>query len=57
MAFLFFLLMLITFADMHDLCLIHTKLKAENILLVSSDYIKVPDYNDCRYSCGCIGSL
>ncbi|XP_070043943.1 serine/threonine-protein kinase AFC2 isoform X3 [Nicotiana tomentosiformis] len=29
---------------MHDLRLIHTDLKPENILLVSSDYIKVPDY-------------
>lgn len=32
------------FAVMHDLRLIHTDLKPENILLVSSDYIKVPDY-------------
>ncbi|XP_010653504.1 serine/threonine-protein kinase AFC1 isoform X3 [Vitis vinifera] len=31
-------------AFMHDLRLIHTDLKPENILLVSSDYIKVPDY-------------
>ncbi|XP_024982682.1 serine/threonine-protein kinase AFC1 isoform X4 [Cynara cardunculus var. scolymus] len=29
---------------MHDLRLIHTDLKPENILLVSSEYIKVPDY-------------
>ncbi|XP_025604997.1 serine/threonine-protein kinase AFC1 isoform X2 [Arachis stenosperma] len=29
---------------MHDLCLIHTDLKPENILLVSSEFIKVPDY-------------
>lgn len=29
---------------MHDLHLIHTDLKPENILLVSSDYVKVPDY-------------
>lgn len=33
---------------MHDLQLIHTDLKPENILLVSSDYIKVPEYKvDC----------
>jgi serine/threonine protein kinase len=31
-------------ADMHELTLIHTDLKPENILLVSSEYIKVPDY-------------
>ncbi|XP_077226892.1 LAMMER-type protein kinase AFC2 isoform X3 [Tasmannia lanceolata] len=31
-------------AVMHDLHLIHTDLKPENILLVSSDYVKVPDY-------------
>ncbi|KAJ6870900.1 hypothetical protein NC652_036538 [Populus alba x Populus x berolinensis] len=31
-------------AFMHDLHLIHTDLKPENILLVSSEYIKVPDY-------------
>ncbi|XP_072954303.1 serine/threonine-protein kinase AFC1-like isoform X1 [Typha angustifolia] len=31
-------------AFMHDLRLIHTDLKPENILLVSSDYIRVPDY-------------
>lgn len=30
--------------DMHDLRLIHTDLKPENILLVSSEYIKIPDY-------------
>ncbi|WJX94413.1 Serine/threonine-protein kinase afc2, variant 2 [Trifolium repens] len=29
---------------MHDLRMIHTDLKPENILLVSSDYVKVPDY-------------
>ena len=29
---------------MHDLHMIHTDLKPENILLVSSDYVKVPDY-------------
>lgn len=34
-------------AVMHDLRLIHTDLKPENILLVSSDYIKVPDYKVC----------
>ncbi|XP_073003443.1 serine/threonine-protein kinase AFC2-like isoform X2 [Typha latifolia] len=33
-------------AFMHDLGLIHTDLKPENILLVSSEYIKVPDYKD-----------
>ncbi|XP_050377816.1 serine/threonine-protein kinase AFC2 isoform X1 [Argentina anserina] len=32
-------------AFMHDLSLIHTDLKPENVLLVSSDYIRVPDYN------------
>ncbi|KAL2344990.1 hypothetical protein Fmac_006275 [Flemingia macrophylla] len=31
-------------AFMHDLRLIHTDLKPENILLVSSEFIKVPDY-------------
>lgn len=31
-------------AYMHELRLIHTDLKPENILLVSSDYLKVPDY-------------
>ncbi|XP_028067152.1 serine/threonine-protein kinase AFC1-like isoform X2 [Camellia sinensis] len=31
-------------AFMHDLHLIHTDLKPENILLVSSEYVKVPDY-------------
>lgn len=31
-------------ADMHELHLIHTDLKPENILLVSSDYVKIPDY-------------
>ncbi|XP_057844875.1 serine/threonine-protein kinase AFC1 isoform X7 [Cryptomeria japonica] len=29
---------------MHELHLIHTDLKPENILLVSSDYVKIPDY-------------
>lgn len=29
-------------ADMHDLRLIHTDLKPENVLLVSSEYIRVP---------------
>ncbi|PHT89056.1 Serine/threonine-protein kinase AFC2 [Capsicum annuum] len=29
---------------MHDLCLIHTNLKPENILLTFPKYIKVPDY-------------
>ncbi|KAG5554574.1 hypothetical protein RHGRI_012214 [Rhododendron griersonianum] len=29
---------------MHDLRLIHNDLKPENILLISSEYIKVPDY-------------
>jgi serine/threonine protein kinase len=38
--------------------LIHTDLKPENILLVSSDYVKVPDYKDYKvYCCGCICSL
>lgn len=36
--------MLFLFAVMHDLCFIHTDLKPENILLISSEYIKVPDY-------------
>ncbi|XP_022743125.1 serine/threonine-protein kinase AFC1 isoform X2 [Durio zibethinus] len=36
-------------AFMHDLRLIHTDLKPENILLVSSEYIKVPDYKDHSY--------
>ncbi|KAG0463749.1 hypothetical protein HPP92_019818 [Vanilla planifolia] len=31
-------------AFMHDMRLIHTDLKPENILLVSSDYVRVPDY-------------
>lgn len=31
-------------AYMHELTLIHTDLKPENILLVSSDYVKLPDY-------------
>lgn len=33
-----------TVAVMHDLHLIHTDLKPENVLLVTSDYVKVPDY-------------
>ncbi|OAY65334.1 Serine/threonine-protein kinase AFC2 [Ananas comosus] len=37
-------------AFMHDLHLIHTDLKPENILLVSSEYIKVPDYKDVSCS-------
>ena len=32
------------FAVMHDLHVIHTDLKLENILLVSLDYVKVSDY-------------
>ncbi|KAL8152649.1 hypothetical protein V2J09_010409 [Rumex salicifolius] len=31
-------------AFMHDLRLVHTDLKPENILLISSEYVKVPDY-------------
>ncbi|XP_074287458.1 serine/threonine-protein kinase AFC2-like isoform X2 [Silene latifolia] len=31
-------------AFMHDLHLIHTDLKPENVLLVSPDYVKIPDY-------------
>ncbi|CAM8912731.1 unnamed protein product [Rhodiola kirilowii] len=31
-------------AFMHDMRLIHTDLKPENILMVSSEYIKVPDF-------------
>lgn len=38
----------IAFAVMHELRLIHTDLKPENILLVSSDYVKVPDYKDYK---------
>lgn len=38
------LIQLLISAVMHDLRLIHTDLKPENILLVSSDYIKIPDY-------------
>ncbi|KAH7528353.1 hypothetical protein FEM48_Zijuj05G0063600 [Ziziphus jujuba var. spinosa] len=37
-------------AIMHDLRLIHTDLKPENILLVSSDYVKVPDYKNSSRS-------
>nr|POE68551.1 serine/threonine-protein kinase afc2 [Quercus suber] len=40
----------IAFAVMHELRLIHTDLKPENILLVSSDYVKVPDYKDYKNS-------
>ncbi|XP_073259703.1 serine/threonine-protein kinase AFC2 isoform X3 [Populus alba] len=35
---------------MHDLRMIHTDLKPENILLVSSDYVKVPDYKNSSHS-------
>uniref|UniRef100_A0A6N2MI12 Protein kinase domain-containing protein n=1 Tax=Salix viminalis TaxID=40686 RepID=A0A6N2MI12_SALVM len=35
---------------MHDLRMIHTDLKPENILLVSSDYVKVPDYKNSSRS-------
>ncbi|CAA7037298.1 unnamed protein product [Microthlaspi erraticum] len=35
-------------AFMHDLRMIHTDLKPENILLVSSDYVKVPEYKGSR---------
>ncbi|KAF5476688.1 hypothetical protein F2P56_003402 [Juglans regia] len=35
-------------AFMHDLSLIHTDLKPENVLLVSSDYVKVPDCRDYK---------
>jgi serine/threonine protein kinase len=34
---------------MHELTLIHTDLKPENILLVSSEYVKVPDYKVSSY--------
>ncbi|KAI9108885.1 hypothetical protein K1719_020190 [Acacia pycnantha] len=37
-------------AFMHDLRMIHTDLKPENILLVSSDYVKVPDYRSSSRS-------
>ncbi|KAJ6672325.1 SERINE/THREONINE-PROTEIN KINASE DOA-RELATED [Salix viminalis] len=37
-------------AFMHDLRMIHTDLKPENILLVSSDYVKVPDYKNSSRS-------
>lgn len=43
--------MSVVLAVMHDLRLIHTDLKPENILLVSSEYIKVPDYKVISYSC------
>jgi dual-specificity kinase len=39
---------------MHDLHLIHTDLKPENVLLVSSDYVKVPDYKDYKVLPGLI---
>jgi serine/threonine protein kinase len=39
---------------MHDLHLIHTDLKPENILLVSSEYIKVPDYKVMLQRFGCM---
>jgi serine/threonine protein kinase len=45
------MMMLITFGVMHDLRLIHIDLKQENILLVSSDYVKVPDYKDIGSLC------
>ncbi|KAH9776461.1 serine/threonine-protein kinase AFC2 [Citrus sinensis] len=35
---------------MHDLCMIHTDLKPENVLLVSSEYIKVPDYKSSSHT-------
>uniref|UniRef100_A0A2P2MPD7 Serine/threonine-protein kinase AFC2 isoform X2 n=1 Tax=Rhizophora mucronata TaxID=61149 RepID=A0A2P2MPD7_RHIMU len=35
---------------MHDLRLIHTDLKPENLLLVSPDYVKVPDYKNSARS-------
>ncbi|KAF4370631.1 hypothetical protein G4B88_013387 [Cannabis sativa] len=35
---------------MHDLHMIHTDLKPENILLISSDYVKVPDYKSSSRS-------
>ncbi|CAL9777900.1 unnamed protein product [Musa acuminata subsp. burmannicoides] len=37
-------------AFMHELQLIHTDLKPENILLVSSEYVKVPDYKVLSWS-------
>lgn len=42
--FFFWFALRFILAVMHDLRLIHTDLKPENILLVSSEYIKVPDY-------------
>ncbi|KAF3324689.1 serine/threonine-protein kinase AFC2-like protein [Carex littledalei] len=36
-------------AFLHDLRLIHTDLKPENVLLVSPEYIKVPDYKLLRH--------
>ncbi|KAL3835258.1 hypothetical protein ACJIZ3_009994 [Penstemon smallii] len=48
-------------AFMHDLHLIHTDLKPENILLVSSEYVKVPDYkilgNKFPYTCNSLLTL
>ncbi|XP_074294661.1 serine/threonine-protein kinase AFC2-like isoform X3 [Silene latifolia] len=35
---------------MHELHLIHTDLKPENVLLVSPDYVKVPDYKGSHRS-------
>jgi len=35
---------------MHELTLIHTDLKHENILLVSSEYIRVPDSKVSSYN-------
>ncbi|XP_061362172.1 serine/threonine-protein kinase AFC2-like isoform X1 [Gastrolobium bilobum] len=37
-------------AFMHDLHMIHTDLKPENILLVSSEYLKIPDYKSSSRS-------
>jgi serine/threonine protein kinase len=34
---------------MHELTLIHTDLKPENILLVSSEYMKMPDYKVSKF--------
>ncbi|KAK7265616.1 hypothetical protein RJT34_33238 [Clitoria ternatea] len=37
-------------AFMHDLRMIHTDLKPENVLLVSPEYVKVPDYKSSSRS-------
>ncbi|KAH9323497.1 hypothetical protein KI387_018136 [Taxus chinensis] len=37
-------------AYMHDLKLVHTDLKPENTLFVSSDFVKVPDYKGTKRS-------